>query len=378
MFRWYFGAITQKDAESILEQSVNPLGSFLIRDSETTPGNYFLSVKDKNKVRHYQIRNLDVGGFFITLRLTFKTIPYLISHYSQQADGLCMTLKCRAITLRPQSDSLEIDQNAIRATKLIEIAQLCEVFEGVWSNTTPVTIYTPRKGVMSENRFLEVAELMKQLKHCNIIKLYGICTKGKPLCIITEFLKVGNLQAYLRKVANTLEQSQLINMGAQIASGMAYLESKNCVHRKLHAKNVLLTEGSDRRLICKVADFSYARIISENNCVKTAGSEKFPIKWTAPETLKLGYFTIKSDVWSFGIVLYEVITFGLVPYPGTVISEVLKILETGYRMPCPPNCPEKLYKIMLECWNTDAEARPTFETLQWKLEDYYFSDYIEN
>ena len=379
MFRWYFGAITQKDAENILTQSVNLLGSFFVPDNEIVPGNYFLSVKDTNTVNHYQIRSLDDGGFFITLRLTFETITHLILHYSQQADGLCMTLKCAAIMLRQKSDdSWEIDHNAVRATKLIEVGQLCEIFEGVWNNTTPVTIYIPREGFMSETEFLEAAELMKQLKNSNIIKLYGVCRKEKPLCIIAEFMKVGNLQAYLRKMATVLEQSQVIDMGAQIASKMAYLENINCVHRNLRAKNVLLTEESAQRIICKVANFSYTRIISENNYVKIAASEKFPIKWTAPETLKLRYFAIKSDVWSFGIVLYELITFGLIPYPGIENSEVLKILETGYRMSCPTNCPEKLYKIMLECWNKDAETRPTFETLQWKLEDYYFSDYVEN
>ena len=377
LFRWYFGAITQNDAENILTQSINLLGSFLVRDSKTAPGSYFLSIKDTNTVRHYQIRSLDVGGFFITLRLTFETIPHLILHYSQQADGLCTTLKHAAVMLQPSDGYREIDHNAVRATKQIEVGQLCTVFEGVWNNATPVTIYTPREGFMNENQFLEAAELMKQLKHSNIIKIYGICRKEKPLCIIAEFMTVGNLQAYLRKVANVLEQSQVIDMGAQIASGMAYLESKNCIHRNLRAKNVLLTESA-QKLICKVANFSYARIISENNCVKTAASEKFPIKWIAPETLKLKYFTIKSDVWSFGIVLYELITFGLVPYPGMENNEVIKKLETGYRMSCPTNCPEKFYKIMLECWNNIAETRPTFETLQWKLEDYYFSDYVEN
>lgn len=376
LFRWYFGAITQKDAENILAQPVNLLGSFLVRDNETAPGNYFLCIKDANTMRHYQIHNLDVGGFFITLRLTFETIPHLILHYRKKADGLCMTLKCAAVILQ-SDDFQEIDHSAVRATKQIEVGHLCTVFEGVWNNTTPVTIYTPREGFMSENQFLETAELMKQLKHSNVIKVYGVCRKEKPLCIIAEFMTVGNLHAYLRQMTTVLGQPQLIDMGAQIASGMAYLESKNCVHRNVRAKNVLLTELA-QRLICKVANFSYARIVSENNCVKTAASEKFPIKWTAPETLKLGYFAVKSDVWSFGIVLYELITFGLVPYPGMENNEVIQKLETGYRMSCPTNCPEKFYKIMLECWNDVAETRPTFETLQWKLEDYYFSDYVEN
>lgn len=378
LFRWYFGAITQKNAEDILTQSFNPLGSFLVHDSETRSGNYFLSIKDTNQVRHYQIHSLDVGGFFITLRLTFNSIPHLISHYSQQADGLCMTLKCSGIQ---QSDPFGIDHSTLHPTKVIEINQLYEVSEGIWKNEIPVAIHTPKKGSASENIFFEEIELMKQLKHSNIIKLYGVCTKEKPLCFITELMNIGNLQDYLRKKGKFLIQSLLIDMGAQIASGMAYLESKNCVHRNLLAKNILLTkESTTQRLICKVTNFSCARIIiiSKNNFVKSVASETFPTKWTAPETLRSGCFTIKSDIWSFGIVLYELLSLGSVPYPGILTGEVLKKLESGYRMPCPSNCPEKLYKVMLECWRKDAQTRPTFETLQWKLEDYYYSDYVEN
>ena len=212
---------------------------------------------------------------------------------------------------------------------------------------------------------------MKQLQHSNVLKLYGIC------------IKESNLHTYLKIKGNYLQESHLIDMGAQIASGMAYLESKSCIHRnlQLHAKNVYLKTELTQRLICKVTNFSYARFISENNGVKTVPSETFPIKWTAPETLKSGIFTLKSDVWSFGIVLYELVTLDYIPYPGVPNGEVLQRLETGYQMPCPHNCPEKLYKIMLECWRNNTETRPTFETLQWKLEDYYYyyySDYIDN
>jgi len=380
LFRWYCRAITQEDAENILTKSVNPSGSFLVRDSETTLGDYILSVKDKNKVIHYPIRSLDVGGYFITLRLTFKTVPDLISHYNQKADGLCTPLQYPCVMSQSQTDPWEISLVSIRATKVIEIHHYCEIFEGVWNNKTQIAIHTPKEDFMSAAEFLEVVEVMKQLKHPNIIKLYGVCTQEKPMCMITEFMNVGNLQAYLKSKANCLKESQLIDMGAQVAAGMAYLESKSCVHRNLRAKNILLQlrEGFIERIVCKVANFSFARIISDNNCVKTAAQEKFPVKWTAPETIKSGCFTIKSDVWSFGIVLHEIFTFGAIPYPGILISDVLSKLESDYRMPCPPNCPKKLYIIMEECWRKDADTRPTFETLQWKLEDYYYSDYVDN
>lgn len=330
-------------------------------------------------MRHYQIHSLEVGveGFFINLRLIFETIPALISHYSQQADGLCTNLKYPVAIPKPQHDPWEIDSNTIQTTKLIETHQLCEVFIGLLNNTTPVAIHILKEDSMGATKqFFKEAELMKQLKHPNIIELFGVCTRVKPLCIVTEFMNVGNLETYLKSKENCLEQSQLIDIGIQIASGMAYLASKNCVHRNLHAKNILLQEGLTEKLVCKVANFSFAQIV-ESYSVKCAPGEKYPIKWTAPEALRSGYFTTKSDVWSFGIVLYEIITFGLIPYPDILTSEVLSKLEIGYRMPRPVNCSENLYKIMEECWRQEAKARPTFEILQWKLREFYYSNKLD-
>ena len=213
-----------------------------------------------------------------------------------------------------QFGPLEIDNSTIHPIKEIEINHLYKIFEGIWKNTIPNAIYMPRNGSISD--FFKEVELMKQLKHSSILKLYGVCTKEKPMCIITEQLDVGNLHTYLKIKGNCLQESHLIDVGAHIASGMAYLESKNCVHQNLHAKNVYLKTELTQRLICKVTNFSYAWIISENNGVKTVPSETFPIKWTAPEILKSGIFTLKSDVWSFGIVLYELVTLGHIPYPG--------------------------------------------------------------
>lgn len=98
---------------------------------------------------------------------------------------------------------------------------------------------------------------------------------------------------------------------------------------------------------------------------------QFPIKWTAPEAILYNRFTIKSDVWSFGILIYEIVTYGRFPYPGMNNQQVLEAVPTGYRMPCPHNCPEKLYAIALECWKDDPDLRPTFETLEWTLEEFF-------
>ena len=372
---WFFGAIKRIDAEKQLLQPFNDYGSFLVRDSESTPGNYTLSVRDTEKVRHYKIRRINAGGFSITSRVTFETIPELVQYYEKQADGLCVNLKAPCLISekrqtaglsREVNKAWEIDRKSIRLVKKIGAGQFAEVWMGVWNGTTEVAVKTLKPGTMGAHEFLEEAAILKKLRHPNLIQLYAVCTQEEPFYIITELMKHGSLLEYLRGDGRSLKLPQLIDMGAQVAAGMAYLEEKNCIHRELAARNILVGE----HLICKVADFGLAHVIDEDIYEAHTGA-KFPIKWTAPEAAMYSRFTIKSDVWSFGIFLYELITYGRFPYPGMNNAQVLKALQTGYRMPCPMGCPEQLYEIMMECWRDGATSRPTFETLQLRLEEFF-------
>ena len=355
--------------------SFNQFGSFLVRDSETTPGDYSLSVRDRDRVRHYKIRRLDDGSFFVTRRVQFPTIVELIEYYRHQADGLCVELlyPCR-LAEKPQTAGLsahtneawEIDRRQVRLIRRLGAGQFGEVWEGLWNNSTPVAVKTLKPGTMSPHEFLQEAGLMKRLRHPKLIQLYAVCTEEEPIYIITELMKYGSMLDYLRGEGRGLQQTQLIDMCAQVAAGMAYLESQNYIHRDLAARNILVGEHH----ICKVADFGLARVIDEDIYEAHTGA-KFPIKWTAPEAALYNRFTIKADVWSFGIVLYEVITYGRFPYPGMTNAEVLEKLPQGYRMGCPNNCPKELHDIMLECWREEPANRPTFESLQWRLEEFY-------
>ncbi|KAG8565425.1 hypothetical protein GDO81_012844 [Engystomops pustulosus] len=321
---WYLGKITRRESERLLLNQENPRGTFLVRESETTKGAYCLSVSDYDpnrglNVKHYKIRKLDSGGFYITSRTQFSNLQQLVAYYSS-----------------------------------------------TWNGTTRVAIKTLKPGTMSPEAFLQEAQVMKKLRHEKLVQLYAVVSE-EPIYIVTEYMSKGSLLDFLKsEMGSYLRLPQLVDMSAQIASGMAYVERMNYVHRDLRAANILVGEN----LVCKVADFGLARLIEDNEYTARQGA-KFPIKWTAPEAALYGRFTIKSDVWSFGILLTELTTKGRVPYPGMVNREVLDQVERGYRMPCPPDCPESLHDLMLQCWRKDPEERPTFEYLQAFLEDYF-------
>lgn len=381
---WYFGKIKRTDAEKKLLQPNNDHGAFLIRDSESRRDDYSLSVRDGDTIKHYRIRQLDEGGFYIARRATFQTIAELVGHYSRDADGLCVNLRKPCVqTSKPETvglsyntkDQWEIPKSSLRLLRKIGHGQFGDVYEGLWNNTTPVAIKTLKPGAMDPKDFLAEAQIMKKLRHPKLLQLYAVCTHDEPIYIVTELMQNGSLLEYLQGKGRVLKLPQLIDISAQIASGMAYLESQNYVHRDLAARNILVGENNN----VKVADFGLARVIKDDEYEARVGA-RFPIKWTAPEAANYNRFTIKSDVWSFGILLTEVITYGRIPYPGMTNAEVLHQVEHGFRMPPPPGCPQSLYELMLDCWQKNETKRPSFETLQWRLEEFFTipcSEYAE-
>lgn len=238
------------------------------------------------------------------------------------------------------------------------------VYKGIMYEVLPVTIKVSKPAYA---RYSHEAAVLLSLKHPNIVQLYGVCSTRVPMCTVLECLKYGSLCDYLRDgEGRILKLPQLVNMASQVAAGMAYLERRNYCHRDLTSRNVLVGEN----LICKVANFDSARIVHDEDYMVLMRFES-SIKWAAPECLQGNMFTIKSDVWSFGVVLYETVAGGRPPYPGLTNTQVLEQVSQGYRMPCPMNCPNKLYDIMLNCWKKEPECRPTFETLQWQLEEFF-------
>ena len=250
-------------------QNYNIFGSYLVRDSETTAGDFSLSVRDHDRVRHYRIRRLDAGGFFVTRRVTFETIQDLVEYYKQQADGLCVNLRQSCLLAeKPQTAGLsravneewEIDRRSLRFVRKLGAGQFGEVWEGLWNNRTAVAIKSLKSDTMPVDEFLQEAAIMIRLRHPKLIQLYAVCTKEEPIYIVAELMKHGSLLDYLRGDGRVLKLPQLVDVAAQVASGMAYLEQQCYIHRDLAARNILVGDN----MICKVADFGLARVISED------------------------------------------------------------------------------------------------------------------
>ncbi|XP_069733795.1 fibroblast growth factor receptor 1 isoform X2 [Phaenicophaeus curvirostris] len=218
-------------------------------------------------------------------------------------------------------------------------------------------------------------EMMKMIgKHKNIINLLGACTQDGPLYVIVEYASKGNLREYLqarrppgmeycynptRIPEEQLSFKDLVSCAYQVARGMEYLASKKCIHRDLAARNVLVTEDN----VMKIADFGLARDIHHIDYYKKTTNGRLPVKWMAPEALFDRIYTHQSDVWSFGVLLWEIFTLGGSPYPGVPVEELFKLLKEGHRMDKPSNCTNELYMMMRDCWHAVPSQRPTFKQL---------------
>lgn len=244
---------------------------------------------------------------------------------------------------------------------------------------TTVAVKTVKSGNNSVELLALLSEfqLLQEVSHPNVIKLLGACIKSEPPLIIIEYCRYGSLRSYLR-LTRKLEESSDLNIDGvepvtatdvlsfawQICKGMAYLAEMKLVHRDLAARNVLLAEGK----ICKVSDFGLTRDVYEDDAYLKKSKDRVPVKWMSPESLADHVYTTKTDVWSFGIVGWELITLGATPYPGIQPQSLYHLLRSGYRMERPENCSPEIYTLFEACWADDPMKRPSFKILASKFE----------
>uniref|UniRef100_A0A672YRM7 receptor protein-tyrosine kinase n=1 Tax=Sphaeramia orbicularis TaxID=375764 RepID=A0A672YRM7_9TELE len=257
----------------------------------------------------------------------------------------------------------EIHPSHVTKQKVIGAGEFGEVYRGILKapgrKELAVAIKTLKPGYTEKQRqdFLSEASIMGQFTHQNIIRLEGVVTKFKHVMIVTEYMENGALDRYLRDHDGEFSSFQLVGMLRGIAAGMKYLSDMSYVHRDLAARNILV----NNTLECKVSDFGLSRVLEDDpEGTYTTSGGKIPIRWTAPEAIAYRKFTSASDVWSFGIVMWEVMAFGERPYWDMSNHEVMKAINEAFRLPAPMDCPSAVYQLMLQCWLQDRSKRPRF------------------
>uniref|UniRef100_A0A8V5HD60 receptor protein-tyrosine kinase n=1 Tax=Melopsittacus undulatus TaxID=13146 RepID=A0A8V5HD60_MELUD len=260
----------------------------------------------------------------------------------------------------------EIEASRIKIEKVIGSGESGEVCYGrlklPGKREIPVAIKALKSGYTDKQRrdFLSEASIMAQFDHPNVIHLEGVVTRSKLVMIVTEYMENGSLDTFLRKHDGQFTIIQLVGMLRGIGAGMRYLSDLGYVHRDLAARNILVNSN----LVCKVSDFGLSRILEDDpDAAYTTTGGKIPIRWTAPEAIAFRKFSSASDVWSYGIVMWEVLAYGERPYWNMTNRDVINSVEEGYRLPAPMGCPTTLHQLMLDCWQKDRSERPHFSQI---------------
>ncbi|XP_016998927.2 tyrosine-protein kinase CSK isoform X2 [Drosophila takahashii] len=362
---WFHGSITRDEAEHLLQPRED--GLFLVRESTNFPGDYTLCVCFQSKVEHYRVKYLE-NKLTIDDEEYFENLGQLVAHYEADADGLCTQLiKCLPKLGKQEfcinsKDFVDkgwvIPEAELQLRESIGKGEFGDVMLGILRNEKVAVKMLKDEGAVQ--KFLAEASVMTTLEHDNLVKFIGLVFTSKHLYLVTEYMSKGSLVDYLRSRGRQhITKKDQIIFAYDTASGMEYLEAKKVVHRDLAARNVLISEDC----VAKVSDFGLAREECYNLDVG-----KLPIKWTAPEALKNGRFSNKSDMWSFGILLWEIYSFGRVPYPRIPLADVVKHVEVGYKMEAPEGCPPEIYEMMRQAWDLNPAKRPTFAELKVKLQ----------
>ncbi|XP_029444023.1 tyrosine-protein kinase TXK-like [Rhinatrema bivittatum] len=375
-YEWYCKKISRHQAELLLRKESKE-GAFVVRDS-SQKGAYTVSVysqdglSNNGDIRHYQIKRNSLGLYYLAEKHLFKSIPELIQYHQHNAAGLVTRLRypvglmgnCLPATAGFSYEKWEIHPSELTFMKELGSGQFGVVHLGKWRTVVKVAIKAINEGAMSEDDFIEEAKVMMKLSHPKLVQLYGVCIKEKPLFIVTEFMVNGCLLTYLQQRKGRLRKGSLLSICQDVCEGMEYLERNGFIHRDLAARNCLVNEMQ----IVKISDFGMTRYVQDDEYISSLGT-KFPIKWSPPEVFHFRKYSSKSDVWSFGVLMWEVFTEGKMPFERRSNSEVVEEISKGFRLYRPYQASQAVFEVMYSCWHEKPEGRPSFAALRQTITD---------
>ncbi|XP_053869596.1 megakaryocyte-associated tyrosine-protein kinase isoform X1 [Malaclemys terrapin pileata] len=358
---WFHGKISGVEAVQALQPPED--GLFLVRESIRHPGDYVLCVSFGKEVIHYRVIYQE-NQLSIDASISFYNLIDMIEHYMKDQGAICTKL----VKPKPKPGMKSAEEELAKAGWLLKLQHLTlgdKIGEGEFGAVLQGDYMGQKVAVknikcdVTAQAFLAETAAMTKVRHKNLVRLLGVILHN-GLYIVMEYMSKGNLVNFLRtRGRSVLQPKQLIQFALDISQGMDYLESKKLVHRDLAARNILISEEN----VAKVSDFGLAKVDP-----KGVDDTKLPVKWTAPEALKNNKFSTKSDVWSYGILLWELFSYGRAPYSKMTLKEVTEMVEKGYRMEAPEECPPSLYTLMKSCWEIDPGKRPSFKKLTEKLQ----------
>ncbi|CAN2390716.1 IL2-inducible T-cell kinase [Pristimantis euphronides] len=377
-YEWYNRTISRNQAEKLLIDKGKE-GAFMVRDSRQ-PGMYTVSIFTKSlgdgihSVKHYHIRHTSDSPpqYYLAEKIVFPNIPELINYHQHNGGGLVTRLRhpvCSWKETTPITAGLSYGKWAIDPTHLTFIQEIGSGQFGVvklasWQGTKRVAVKMIREGMMSEEDFVEEAQVLMKISHSKLVQLLGVCTQQVPIFLVFEFMEHGSLNEFLRRNRGTLTRSTALGMCQDVCEGMEYLEASNFIHRDLAARNCLVGEA----LVVKVSDFGMTRFVLDDQYTTSTGT-KFPVKWSAPEVFRFGRYSSKSDVWSYGVLVWEVFSEAKTPFEHLSNADTVEEVSNGLRLFKPKLASEKVYQFMNSCWQENPEHRPSFCRLMNEITD---------
>ncbi|XP_063388678.1 tyrosine-protein kinase Fer isoform X3 [Cydia fagiglandana] len=359
---WFHGVLPREEVVRLLRAD----GDYLVRETTRNHARQLVLSVCWGQHKHFIVQTTPEGHYRFE-GAAFPSVAELIAW--QRTSGVPVTARSGALLRRAvPRETWELNNDDVQLLDKIGRGNFGDVYKARLKTTgQEVAVKTCRVALPEEQKrtFLQEGRILKQYQHPNIVRLIGIAVQKQPIMIVMELVSGGSLLTFLRQRASSLGSRALLAMCRDAAAGMRYLESKNCIHRDLAARNCLV--GDDHAV--KISDFGMSR--EEEEYIVSGGMKQIPIKWTAPEALNYGKYTSLCDVWSYGVLMWEIFSKGETPYAGMTNSRAREKIDSGYRMPAPEGCGEDVYALMLRCWEYEPDKRPHFHQLYTAIDNIY-------